>query len=135
MKQREIKFRGKRKSGTEWIIGDVNFINGLTYIFDRSSSAPLNSPDWFEVQPETVGQFTGLLDREGLDIYEGDIIRSNASGTIATVTFDNGTFMWDHEPLGYDLFSEPEAEVCLPERWATVIGNIYENENLLTPTK
>jgi hypothetical protein len=71
---REIKFKGKRKHGDEILIGDLNQINGQVFIFARAEDIPFNSTDWFEVDPETVGQFTGLLDRFAKEIFEKDIV-------------------------------------------------------------
>jgi len=72
---RQIKFRGKRINGNEILIGDLNHINGLVYIFPRTEEAPLNSPDWFQVEPESVGQFTGLYDKNYNEIFEKDKLR------------------------------------------------------------
>lgn len=67
---REIKFRGKRKCGPEWLVGDLNNIDNTIFIFPYRDDAPLNSPDWFEVDTETVGQFTNYSDSGGAHIYE-----------------------------------------------------------------
>jgi uncharacterized phage protein (TIGR01671 family) len=80
---RNYIFRGKRKGGKEWLIGDLNRIEGKVYVFERGESAHLHSPDWFEVIPESVGQFTGHLDKNGTRIYEGDIQREE-------IEFDEG---------------------------------------------
>lgn len=73
MKQLEIEFRGKRKNGNEWLIGDLNHIDGLVFIFPRNTTDS-NSPDYYEVVPETVGQFIGKKDKKGIKIYEKDFL-------------------------------------------------------------
>ena len=78
-----------------------------------------------------IMQFTGLQDKNGKDIYEGDIIPSNNNKGNHPVIFENGTFMWFGEPLGYDMGADQEDAVYPQSNWAIIIGNIYENPELL----
>lgn len=71
-------------------------------------------------------QYTGLKDKNGKEIYEGDIVQTHTK-EFAKVVFQNGCFMWDNAPLCYD----EEWEFAKTEKWAEIIGNIYENPELL----
>lgn len=83
---REILFRGKRKDNGEWVEGDLirhyenqrRFIacDQLAYKYTECGIDRLVTERFHEVIPETVGQFTGLLDKNGKKIFEGDIVRN-----------------------------------------------------------
>lgn len=136
---REIKFRGKRVDNGEWIIG---FYRKYTF-FDKFSECKnelytkhyigcFDNLSLFdrifeqvEVLPETVGQYTGLKDANGVEIYEGDIIQSN-KGTISFVVWElNGYRTNSFFDGWHELF------YCISKAEAKVIGNMTDNPELL----
>lgn len=124
---REIKFRGKRLDNGEWLYGSLVILNGRYFIFDDANR--------HEVDPTTVGEFTGLKDKNGKEIYEGDVIRSPLSEdkTRPHRIFyhtGNAAFMGalvDRKELCY---------LRLDQDWIykfgkEVIGNIHDNPEFL----
>lgn len=125
---KEIKFRGKRLDNGEWIEGDLLRMNGHWFIFPDPAPGGI---DKYEVDPATVGEFTGLKDKNGKEIYEGDVME------IPETEFNA-------EIIGRVLFEE-DAYYIIPLRgghlwglhWslrkhdAKIIGNIHDNPELL----
>ena len=117
---REIKFRGY--NGDKWVYGDLihDSCNGHELIFiDDNVERTRHSVD-----KDTVGQFTGLLDCEGREIYEGDIVKfvkPAYTDVPVVITWEDGAFMVDHDLyLGARDLSR-----------ITVIGNVYDNPELI----
>jgi len=94
--KREILFRGARVCDGHFVNGSLVEVNGEC---DSNESVPHivisygpDTFDWFDVDPETVGQYTGIDDREGEKIFEGDIFKIGAENNIYTVRFDYGLY-------------------------------------------
>ena len=124
---RTIKFRGKFKSNGNWEYGDLLHDNiGGCYIY------PIDSEGLYkdnEVIPETVGQFIGLKDKNGKEIFEGDILDFN--GLTVEVRFVRGVFAF---LVNGDLDGELCGD-CRTDLFAKVIGNVYENHDILKKVK
>jgi uncharacterized phage protein (TIGR01671 family) len=126
---REIKFRGKILKTSEWVYGYY------VYTHDRHRIIYEDYEGFYceeEVDPETVGQYTGLKDRNGKEIYEGDIIRENYCGDIWewVVKFSEtyGGFYIHHLPTNETFYFDDMLGVF---ENGEVIGNIYENPELV----
>ena len=116
---REIKFRGKNAFSGNWFCGFLTKEDEKYFITKNSS-------EFYQVDQKTIGQWTGLYDKNGKEIYEGDIIEYKDSTGLhrETVVFDKGCFYagW------HSGSSTREAPKLINTRISTVIGNIYESE-------
>ena len=126
--KREIKFRGKDFLG-RWHYGYLHLATGSSSLMIQ-----VDSFDSFGVLPESVGQFTGLLDKNGKEIYEVDIIGCH-NPSINHLIFYNekqGRFM---AALNGDIENDFGGVCGLDDsRWTgskKVIGNVYDNPELL----
>lgn len=123
---REILFRGKRTENDEWVFGDLRHIfygECYPHIVDNSNGLN-NSVCGLEVDPATVGQFTGLCDKNGVKIFEGDIVKYNGDSGHVEFDKENAEFLISFKTwsAGFDSI------YC--DRNAEVIGNIYDNPEL-----
>ena len=124
--KRTILFRGRTKAG-KWLEGMPTF--NFEYIFNEEE---VDSPDNYEVEPETVGEFTGLTDKNGVKIFEGDIISPNMKAFRYFVVFENGCFVLyhrnrkDHDGK-YFKWGLLSRAFELSDFHLEVVGNIHNN--------
>jgi uncharacterized phage protein (TIGR01671 family) len=126
---REIKFRGKRPHSGDWLYGSLYFSPIWTAIHDRNISTCWDG--FIEVDPATVGQYTGLKDKNGREIYEGDIIwwGKDDHAPASNVFFDDGAFKaTDPESDTWELLIDVL-------NGAKVIGNIHDSPDFLGVTE
>lgn len=121
---RTIKFRGKRRTNGKWVYGDL-----LTYSNPIAIGTGNNNPNSCVIHSEdvdgnTVGQFTGLHDKKGKEIYEGDVLKVDFLNYTPAVCYNIDCFMTSKEDkLSYTL--------CEVYKSCEVIGNIHDNPELL----
>lgn len=131
---RTIKFRGKRLDNGQWIYGYLTLISGVTgYIRDLTSKK--YSVKMVDIN--TLGQFTGLKDSKGKEIYEDDIILYG--GTIQhEVVFRHGAFgylLYGREFISYAGNTNFTFNPLDHSKEHKVIGNIHDNPELLKGSK
>jgi uncharacterized phage protein (TIGR01671 family) len=125
---RTIKFRawdGKNKYILDCSYGNWISFDGVLY---EEANLKYNTPNT-EIEKSkdlTLMQFTGLQDKNGKEIYEGDILKGNSKTRKSVVTFAEGIFWanYGNGQLELSILLDPEKEV-------QVIGNIYQNPELL----
>jgi uncharacterized phage protein (TIGR01671 family) len=143
---REILFRGKRIDNGQWVEGFVSrhtICAELTYIA-TVIEIPIKKfykDESYEVDESTVGQFTGLLDKNGKKIFEGDIVSGTAllrerSGVIVWIkqlagfgvryAERNDPTAWQESSILKDIERHRYSDFC-----AKVVGNIHDNPELL----
>ena len=141
---RTIKFRGIGKRTKTWIYGNLIQLGGayiISPIFNKYEIVPDHSTecalgfheDEFDViEPDSLGQFTGLLDKNGNEIYEGDIVKTKGNW--------GGVVTWNSRGYFYinDGYSTEEPDLtplgslnCYVRRDIEIVGNIHDNPELL----
>ena len=135
---REILFRGKRIDNGEWVEGYfVKFERReIPEIYTGWNCYTL-TPECYGIEPSTVGQYTGLTDKNGNKIFEGDIIKIvpdydySDDYTISKVYSYNGVICADYHGDDFDSTALGFLEDYLPDGDFEVIGNIHDNPELL----
>lgn len=124
---RTIKFRGKTKDGC-WVFGDL--------LTNHKTPEILAYKGQYEVEKETIGQYTGLVDKNGKEIYEGDYVEVQQSGFGGVITWHSHGYFYIKELYKFKYNEESD---CIslgefidnPKRKVTIVGNIHDNPELI----
>lgn len=120
---REIKFRGWNGKNKKWIYGYYFVNRGEHFISPDEVVNPLVSYNDFVVDKDSVGQYTGVKDKNGKEVYDGDIVSSGAT---------TGVVVYDCEQAGFVVQKEKTIELRFYSLLGIeVIGNIHDNPELI----
>lgn len=140
---RDILFRGKRTDNGAWTSGYLFCVWERAYLCWGTRN---NVPVMKEVIPKTVGQYTGLKDKNGKKIFEGDILHiakiADGLGGYYHPPLDchvNVVVKWDLCAWMWETLCENKRYISFPDAWChyecEVIGNIYDNPELIGDKK
>lgn len=123
---RAIKFRGIDAPNDEWIHGSLVIVNDNFHILDGEEDT---AHDYNRVDEDTVGQFTGLKDKFGNEIYEGDLLSRNTGLTYQVY--------WNNNESGFNMKNTSWADDDCPMNFYNVegrfevVGNIHDDSELV----
>ena len=119
---REIKFRGFNTKNNQWLYGS-HILNRGKHFVAPDEFADGKTWEDYEVVPESVGQFTGLHDKNGNEVYEGDVVRYRPNNKTYQVVFKDGIFWGEgNNGCGAAAHFFPACEI---------IGNVIDNPELI----
>jgi uncharacterized phage protein (TIGR01671 family) len=133
---RDTKFRGFVEAESRWIYGDLlhNYWHLDGVVYETAIRYKINDGYSYPipVKPDTVGQFTGLYDKDGREIYEGDVVRY--TNPYSKQTYQH-TVLWDNRFAGFALFENgnqwAKESDWLKIKDIEIVGNIHEHPKLL----
>lgn len=145
--KRQIIFRGKSLYNNEWVYGDLVHISGGTIIITSQEEGPVLTDDcdhaleyrideFAPVDPDTVGQWTGLTDSKGRRIFEGDIVRWQRNDMLYAIVFWRGMFYASVEECNANLFGGFPLHTFTEDNFedgfgCEIVGNTHDNPALL----
>ena len=128
---REILYRGKRKDNSEWVYGCLVKLGKMSFSDDDrfgicNKAIPVGSGVVYnlnitEIAPETIGQYTGVKDKNGMKIFEGDILECQ-------IWFEYGCY--PHSETSYREVTMPDIYMVNIDQNIEVVGNKFDNPEL-----